>query len=257
MLARAQLALRSPDGARRALDFLRAALLFRLPLSLRKKLFAGNRHECPICGTHLSRFVILHRPFFHWCPVCRSLQRHRFSWLLLQRQALQRRSVNDILHFAPEEALAGAFNNLAGMRYVTTDRYAPNVAIRADIIHIPHRDAVFDLIYCSHVLEHIPDDRLAMRELRRVLRDDGIALILTPIWGKPTFEDPSISDPHERERHFGQHDHVRWYGLDICDRLRDAGFTVAIIRASDITSPAEIERFDLVAAEIAFVCTTR
>jgi len=255
MLTRARLALRSPDGARRAADYALAVVLFRLSPDTRRAIFAGDDHECSLCGARLSRFLQLHRPCFRWCPVCRSLQRHRFSWLLLQRQLFSTRLPGDVLHFAPEESLANAFRRLPHIRYATTDLYAPGVTLRADIVRLPHRDAVFDLIYCSHVLEHIPDDRAAMRELRRVLRVGGIAVILTPLWTRPTFEDPGVTDPFERERLFGQHDHVRWYGLDIVERLSGAGFSVCTVRAGDIANAAEIERYGLDVGEVAFLCS--
>lgn len=254
MLTRARLALRSPDGARRAIDVVRAALLFRLPPAIRRAIFFGHRYECPLCGARLARFVVLHRPFFRWCPVCRSLQRQRLAWLLLQRRVLRDRMPRRILHIAPEEALGARFRRVPGVLYVATDLYAPDVTLRADIVRLPHCDAAFDLVYCSHVLEHIPDDQAAMRELRRVLQVGGIALILVPIWDRPTFENPAITDPLERERLFGQHDHVRWYGLDVQKRLADAGFTVDAVHAADIADAAEIDRFGLDAGEIIFLC---
>ena len=86
--------------------------------------------------------------------------------------------------------------------------------VRMDITDIRYPDDSFDLIFASDVLEHIPDDERATRELRRVLRPDGWAILLVPIWGEKTKEDPSIVDPAEREREFGQFDHVRLYGHD-------------------------------------------
>lgn len=255
MLTRARVAFGSPDGARRAVDFVIAALLFRVSPGIRRRLFSGARHECPICGAHLARFVVLHRPFLHWCPVCRSLQRHRLIWLLLQRRVLANHSPERVLHFAPEASLAAAFRRLPGVTYVTTDRYQTDSAVRADIVHIPHQDAVFDVVLCSHVLEHIPADQAAMRELRRVLRPGGVAIILTPVWHKPTYEDAAIVDPLERERHFGQHDHVRWYGLDIRERLTGADFAVDTVRIAHLATDAEIIRFGLDANDIIFVCT--
>jgi hypothetical protein len=257
MLTRARVALGSPDSARRAIDFVIATLLFRVSPGIRRRLFSGTRHECPICGARLARFVVLHRPFFRWCPVCRSLQRHRLIWLLLQRRVLANHSPERVLHFAPEESLAEAFRRLPGVTYVTTDRYQTDIAVRADIVHIPHQDAVFDLVLCSHVLEHIPADQAAMRELRRVLRPGGVAIILTPVWNRPTYEDAAIIDPLERERHFGQHDHVRWYGLDIRERLASAEFAVDTAQTAHLATDAEIMRFGLDANDVIFVCTVR
>lgn len=254
-LIRIRVALQSRDGMRRAVDFLIAGVLFRLPPSLRSVLFRGEQCECPLCGAHLSHFLVLHRPFFRWCPVCRSLQRHRFSWMSLQQYILPAYSIRWILHIAPEEALRRAFHRLPGVGYVSMDLYAADVLVRADVGRLPFDSGTFDLVYCSHVLEHIPDDRAAMQELWRVLRPGGIAIILTPLWDKPTFEDASITDPVERERLFGQFDHVRWYGFDIVDRLTDSGFAVQTMRAGDMADAKAIVRFGLDETDVLFVCT--
>jgi ubiquinone/menaquinone biosynthesis C-methylase UbiE len=111
-----------------------------------------------------------------------------------------------------------------------------------DVTDIQSPDDSFDIVYCSHVLEHVDDDRRAMRELCRVLRPDGWAILMVPITTDRTVEDPSISDPQERLRLFGQKDHVRRYGPDFVDRLREAGFAVETIRPDDFLSPEEIER---------------
>src|SRR6185503_7695510 len=99
----------------------------------------------------------------------------------------------------------------------------------------------FDVIYCSHVLEHVPDDRLARSQLRRGLKRAGWAVLLVPITAAQTIEDPTVTDPAERERLFGQHDHVRRYGPDYVDRLRDAGFSVSETNASDMFNDSEMQ----------------
>ena len=106
------------------------------------------------------------------------------------------------------------------MEYVSADLDSPLAMANVDITDLPFDDESFDLILCSHVLEHVHDDRLAMRELRRVLKPDGWALLLVPISADVTFEDPSIVRPSDRLRLFGQADHVRRYGPDYVDRLR-------------------------------------
>jgi ubiquinone/menaquinone biosynthesis C-methylase UbiE len=108
-----------------------------------------------------------------------------------------------------------------------------------DITRIPFPENSFDVIYCSHVLEHVPDDRKAMREFLRILRIGGWALLQVPITGTRTFEDPSITDPYERRRLFGQEDHVRRYGPDYKNRLEEAGFKVTSYRASDLIENEE------------------
>jgi SAM-dependent methyltransferase len=97
----------------------------------------------------------------------------------------------------------------------------PRAMVRMDITDIQYPKDTFDVIYCSHVLEHVVDDRKAMREFHRVLRPDGWALLLVPITVEKTFEDPSVTDPEERLSVFGQEDHVRCYGPDYVERLRN------------------------------------
>ena len=113
-----------------------------------------------------------------------------------------------------------------------------------DITAIAYPDAMFDVIYCSHVLEHVADDRQAMREFRRALRPEGWAGLLVPTNdGVPTREDPTITNPEERRRLFGQENHVRLYGYHYVDRLRAAGFTVRVFTPRDVClSDAEMVR---------------
>src|SRR5262249_34549913 len=120
--------------------------------------------------------------------------------------------------------------------------------IAMDIAAIDLPNDSFDVIYCSHVLEHVADDRRAMRELRRVLKPDGWAILLVPITASATVEDPSVVDPAERLRMFGQEDHVRRYGPDYIDRLRDAEFDVTEINVHDLMGQADAQRMGLLQA---------
>lgn len=117
--------------------------------------------------------------------------------------------------------------------------------VRMDITDIQYPDDSFDVIYCSHVLEHVQEDVKAMRELRRVLKPDGWAVLLVPITAETTYEDPAVVDPRERLEKFGQEDHVRRYGWDYIDRLRSAGFNVEMFRVSDLASDADALRLGL------------
>jgi ubiquinone/menaquinone biosynthesis C-methylase UbiE len=116
-------------------------------------------------------------------------------------------------------------------------------------------DSSFDLILCSHVLEHVPDDRAAMRELNRVLAEGGLALVLVPY--RPdvtTYEARSITSPLDRMVAFGQQDHVRIYGSDLADRLRKAGFEVDDRTTSELFDAAKVARCELDPAEHLFLC---
>lgn len=214
-------------------------------------LYRGAGRLCLLCNRASRRF----RPFGKppradaMCIYCESLERHRLLWLFLQRSTdLFAGRPRTMLHFAPERSLEPRLRGLIGPGYLTADLYAGGVDLKLDIVRLPQPDETFDVIYCSHVFEHIPDDRAAMRELRRVLKRDGWAILLVPVTVERTVEDPSVTDPAERLRRFGQEDHVRSYGPDYADRLREAGFTVKVITPADIATPEEIVRYGLTPA---------
>lgn len=216
--------------------------------ALKRMVYAGRRRHCPVCDRHARRFVPggeNSRPEAA-CPFCGSLERHRLVWLYFQRRTnLFDRSPKRVLHVAPESMFQPRLLEALAPGYLTADLFDPSVMERMDITDINHPDAAFDVIYCSHVLEHVPDDRKAMREFRRVLKPGGWAVLLVPITAERTIEDTSITDPAERLRRFGQEDHVRRYGSDFEHRLREAGFAVTRTPPGALCTPLEIERYQL------------
>jgi SAM-dependent methyltransferase len=142
-----------------------------------------------------------------------------------------------------------------GRRYVGVDRFmAGGVDVRCDLTALPLQAAAFDLIICYHVLEHIPDDRGAIRELARVLKPGGIAIVQVPRrGGVPTDEDPTAPEEVRISR-FGQHDHVRWYGDDFESRLRDGGLVPTVVQPAKDLQPEEVERFGLIRDEELWIC---
>lgn len=150
-----------------------------------------------------------------------------------------------MLHVAPEAKLAERLQSAPNLDYLSGDLDPTHAMVQMDLTDIQYPDNTFDAIYCSHVLEHIPDDRRAMRELYRVLKPGGWAIIHAPIQRKTTIEDPSITTPQGRLRAYGQSDHVRSYGEDYVDRLRESGFDVTIEKFIDGFSDAEVERLGL------------
>jgi len=159
---------------------------------------------------------------------------------LRSNQKLLQSVDGQFLHVAPEASLERAFRRQFRDRYLTADISNPRAQIQMDITEIQYPDGHFGAIYCSHVLEHIVDDRAAMRELCRVLSFTGWAMLLVPISADTTFEDPSVTDPAERLRLFGQVDHVRRYGWDYVDRLECSGFVVEHIDFIGTRSDDEI-----------------
>ncbi len=182
------------------------------------------------------------------CPLCGSLERHRLAWLVMQRHTpVFGTAPRSLLHFAPEPTISAALRKLPGLNYLSVDLAPGRAMQQADITALHFESNRFDLIYCSHVLEHIPDDRQAMRELFRVLAPGGMAIIQVPERGEHTFEDAGITTPDERERAFGQWDHVRWYGADITDRLSSVGFSVERIDGMTLVAENEHDRLGLTA----------
>ncbi|MGW8251707.1 MAG: methyltransferase domain-containing protein, partial [Anaerolineales bacterium] len=246
MFARVRAALASPNSSKRLYDYFFASLLFSLPTGTRRRLYAGQAHYCPICESHLRTFLRLHRPYHRYCPVCRSLQRYRLVWLFFNSRYVQ---IGDqparMLHIAPEPALARRFQQVPGLSYLSADLYNSSAMVRMDISDIRYPEASFDVIYCSHVLEHVPDDRRALAEFHRVLSPGGYAVLLVPILSSSTLEDPKITSPEERQRIYGQHDHLRSYGPDFKERVEQAGFKVRTVVARDLVAPADAYRMGL------------
>ena len=255
MYDRIIITLRSKDWYRRIFDFLLSKFLIILPVSFRRKLFSGDQYHCPICDSDLRAFLILHRPYHRWCPVCLSLQRHRLIWIFLQRHtSLLDNKHKKILHIAPEPSLASQLRVLEKAHYISGDLEAHKAMIRIDITNINMPDGSQDVIVCNHVLEHVRDDSKAMSELARILNEDGFALITVPITAEDTIEDPLVTNAADRERLFGQRDHVRRYGKDVVSRLEQNGFEVSTYDTEDIASDEEVCIFGLKKQAPIFYC---
>jgi len=192
---------------------------------------AGWRVECQLCGGRFGRFEEQRPGWAVLCPRCGSLPRQRLLWWYLRAEGVLARAGQHILHVAPELGLEPRLRALPGARYTSVDLHDPRATVQADLTDLPFADAAFDLVLCSHVLEHVPDDRAAMRELARVVRPGGLTIVQSPVNYEmaATHEDPTVTDEEERLRRFSQRDHVRVYGArDLRDRLVAAGFDVAV-----------------------------
>lgn len=212
------------------------------------QMYRGKGRYCPVCERSSSKFLAAGDPprIDAGCPNCSARERHRLVWLFFQRKTdLFNGKSKSVLHVAPESSLEPRLRRELGSNYITADLINPHVNLQMDITDIHDKDEIYDVIYCSHVLEHIPDDKLAMRELFRVLKNNGWAVLLVPITADKTFEDPTITDPKERLRLFGQVDHVRRYGPDYEDRLKESGFLVESFAPSDICTAQEVVEMGL------------
>ncbi len=221
--------------------------------ALRGLFLYGHRKACGVCGGRFRRFLPKGEPARPeaLCPRCLSLERHRLLWPVLRgfltptgAGAAARRPLS-LLHFGPEESLRDRIPCLGVRPYVTADIAVEErpATLATDITRTGIKSGAFDRVLCCHVLEHIPDDAAALRELRRVLKPGGAALLQVPLGGGETDEDLAVTDPAERTRRFGQHDHVRLYGRDdFVKRVTTAGFRVDIVRGVAGLSARDIER---------------
>jgi len=168
------------------------------------------------------------------------------AWLYLTRRTdLFDGRPKRVLHLAPEQCLEDRLRARLGVGYVTADLLDPHAMEKMDVTHIRHPDESFDVIYCSHVLEHVTDDRRAMREFHRVLRKGGWAIVQVPITADRTIEAPTVTEPAERRRLYGQEDHVRRCGPDYVQRLRESGFDVVVTELSDLIQGHDAVRMGL------------
>jgi SAM-dependent methyltransferase len=190
------------------------------------------------------------------CPGCGALERHRLLWLYLERKSDVLTAALRLLHVAPEPWLSQRLRRLPRVEHVSIDLESRQVMAVMDATRLALRDGCFDVVLCLHVLEHIPDDRVAMRELRRVLKPGGWGILQSPFDPEraETFEDGTVTSPRERERVFGQKDHVRIYGRDYVVRLRTAGFEVEECELARELSPEDAERYGILRDETLMVC---
>lgn len=185
-------------------------------------------------------------------PSTLSLERHRLLWLYLKNETDFFSKNSKVLHFAPEQCFLKRFRNQKNLDYTTTDLLSPIADVKADICDLPFESNSFDIILCNHVLEHIPDDTKAMKELYRVMKPGGYGVFQIPqdMSRATTFEDNTITDKAERTKIFGQYDHVRVYGRDYFDKLRSIGFRVEEIGYTSQLNEAEIDKYRLAKDEI-------
>lgn len=220
--------------------------------------YAGNKHECPVCGHKFRKLL----PYGNkgqdnrLCPSCLSLERHRLLWLYLKRETDFFQEPYKMLHIAPEQPYLKKFKVMPNLNYTTADLESPIADVKMDIRQMPFEDNSFDVLFCNHVLEHIDDDKKAMQEILRVLKPNAWAILQVPLdrTRKTTYEDFSITDPKEREKHFGQYDHLRVYGKDYKDKLEEAGFEVIEDDFVNDFSEEEIDRYRLDKNELIYHC---
>lgn len=218
----------------------RFRLLVEVILSLRGIFFIGAKYACPCCGWRLRGFthggISFRARNLGYCPRCHAKARHRRIWIYLEQKTNLFSAPMRLLHISPEYSFSRRFVRLSNIDYFGVDLYdRPNVKVKMDLISTPLRSEIFDAAICIHVLEHIEDDRKALRELYRVLKPGGWAVVSVPVrLDQKTYEDPTITSPEERERAFGETAHVRFYGYDLKDRFQECGFQVHLDRGDEV-----------------------
>jgi len=237
---------------------IKLSLFLNKPISL---FFKGDNVRCPVCEKSFKKFL----PYGYakankdnrLCPSCLSLERHRLLWMYLHNKTDFFNTKLDVLHIAPEQPFIKRFKKIQQLNYTSADLESPIADIKTDIRDMNvFNDKEFDVIICNHVMEHIEEEQVALKELLRVLKPGGWAILQVPIdySSESTFEDNSITDKRERERIFGQYDHVRVYGKDYPERLRKAGFEVIEDDYVHSFSEEEIDKYRLHKNEIIYLC---
>lgn len=205
-----------------------------------------ERNFCPICNKYLE-----FEPFGPskrkraQCPICGSLERHRLIYLLFQnrfKKLLNEKNIK-LLHVAPEEVFYNYFKNQLNIDYYPVDINpelfeSTNIRLRqkVDIEDMPYGDNEFDFIYNGHVLQCVKDDTKAIKELYRVLKPNGVCIILVPINkdSNYTLEKEEYNTEALRKKHYGDKHHRRYYSMDLVDKLEYYGFKVEPVNDEDI-----------------------
>ncbi|HHP7241094.1 MAG TPA: class I SAM-dependent methyltransferase [Cyclobacteriaceae bacterium] len=221
--------------------------------------YIGKNVECNICEKKYRKFLPYGRvPRDNaLCPNCLSLERHRLIWLYLTHKTEFFKVPLKMLHIAPELCFMKRFKKLSKLDYTTGDLESPWADVKMDIHQMPFDDDSFDVCFCNHVLEHVDNDILAMKEIYRILKPGGWAILNVPVYSamEKTYEDPAIIDPIEREKAYGQDDHQRKYGRDYILRLKSAGFNAEQLSYYDEFSKEEVFKFGLMIGDDLYVCS--
>lgn len=227
-------------------------------------LYKGDKVECPVCERSFSKFLSYGSDVAHrenvLCPYDLTLERHRLMWLYLKDHSnfFTAEKLN-VLHIAPEQCFHSRFKKQKNLNYLTGDLVSPIADMHFDLHQIPLEDNRFDVIFCNHVLEHVEDAHQCMSELYRVMKPGGWGIMQVPqdYTRDTTYEDPTITSPEEREKHFWQKDHVRLFGKDYPDWLRKAGFTVEEFDKDKHYSAEKVKRYRLYEPEMMYIVSKK
>jgi SAM-dependent methyltransferase len=234
-------------------------LFSHIPLKVYAGFMKGDTVECTVCSNKFKRFLPYGRlePRDNaLCPSCLALERHRLMYLYLKEKTNFFTDQLKVLHVAPEYCFINRFEKLPNLEYITADIESPLAKVKMNIEAIPFTDNSFDVIFCNHVLEHVENLDTALSELFRVLKPGGWAIMQSPqdMQMEHTLEDPTITDPRERERIFRQSDHLRLFGKDYGEVLAKGGFLVKEDDFVHEIAPELAKRYALPMEEIVYFC---
>lgn len=238
-----------------------------LATNILKVFYLGSKVECPVCRKHYRKFL----PYGYvksrenaLCPNCLSLERHRLLWLYLNNRTNLFKDNLRFLHIAPELCFISKFKKAGNLTYHTADLESPWADIHLNVEEMPLEDESYDVIMANHILEHVENLDKALKEIYRVLKKGGWAILLSPInpERETTYSDSSITEPLEREKHFGQKDHLREFGQDYAEVLSMSGLEVKADNYIEELKPEEIKRFAIAQDKITiehkiFICFKR
>lgn len=224
-----------------------------------KPFYMGKKVQCTVCESRFRKFLPYGRLKASrdqaLCPNCLALERHRLIWFYLKNDSNFFTAPIKMLHVAPEYCFIKRFEAQSNIDYITGDLESPLAKVKMDVHDIPFDDQTFDVVFCNHVLEHVESDIKVMQEIRRVMKPGGWAILQSPMDFnlETTDEDLTITDPKEREKRFGQDDHVRMYGRDYDKRLEMGGFEVELYDVTEKYPAGEIERYKFMKGEMLYV----
>lgn len=235
------------------MSFLRS--LFRLST-------AQANFYCPICKESSESFL----PFgftylrpYAMCPHCRSLERHRLFWLFLEQKTDFFYDRYCVLDIAPLKFIQDCFYAMKNLQYLSVALPSSFAGKKMDVTNLQISDETYDCIFCHHVFAHIPDDKKAMREIFRVLKRGGWAILQSSVDEKleKTHEDSIIFTEEEKKNNVDQHHHIRRYGRDYVSRLEEVGFKVEQFAFAEELGPVMVKRCSLNQKEKIYFCKKR
>ncbi len=213
-----------------------------------KLFYSGTARSCPVCLGNFRRFTPYGSPARPdaRCPGCASNERERAQFKLLQEVVIPRLPADaKSLHVAPETGIENMMRARFGTNYVTGDLFPGRADRVVDLTRLQFEDNSLDFFFASHVLEHIPDDSLALSEIFRTLKPGGLAFLEVPVLSHKTYEDAAINSGKARLREYGQDDHVRLCGVDYADRIRAAGLMTTDIKVAEQFSEQDCKQMRL------------